>query len=98
MTAFKKGQKVVCIDDRPIGYPTCDVKKGEIYTIEDIVQTIYGLALKLVGIKSAYNSSHLFFAFRFRPIQYTSASAEILEKFPLIEERADVETKEVVNN
>lgn len=98
MTNFKVGQRVVCV--RP-GKATNifgliqEVFKGHIYTItekgfipesEDYHASYY---FKFEEIKGTWKQD------RFEPLQYESATSEILAKFTLTEEKADVKIKEL---
>lgn len=106
MTNFKVGMKVVCVDDKHF------TKEGEIvpaqdeiYTIRDMHYVDGRLALRFeeivnsprVYIDMGFNEC-AFWAEGFKPIQYQSATSEILERFKLTEEKADVEVRELQNN
>lgn len=108
MTNFKVGQKVVCVKPHSQGF----FKTGQIFTIKNIC--IYECCKKVHLEFSDFNSGFSrtycncdnsmigdwFDANLFRPLTYASSTSEILAKFPLTEEMADVEIKEhqLINN
>lgn len=77
--SFYRGQKVMCIDDKPRGYwATCEVKRGEIYTIRAIdlhpdlfPNEYYGLYLEEIVLQPHArwpDWEPSFFIGRFRPL------------------------------
>lgn len=95
--------KVVCIKSEVPNYPW-GIHKGKIYTISGITEC----KCKTVGLELEEKTTHLpceciycgeigslcYDETSFRPLQYESASSEIIEKFKLTEEKADVKIKE----
>jgi len=104
MANFKVGQKVVCVKKFVGLYlfsktPTIGEQpiKGETYTVDAITMRCgeYCLFLKEFTHNNIGGKRVSFVMYKFRPIQYQSATAEILEKFKLTEEKSDVKVKEV---
>jgi hypothetical protein len=73
---FKVGQKVVCVDDIPIGLPLHGLTKGEIYTISFIWSDLS--AVKVVEIKMPIRD--FFWSWRFKPIVSQNKGMEIFRK------------------
>ena len=95
MTNFKVGQKVVCISKLT---PESQLKVGSIYTIKAIDRCRFSGKLGFLLFEATpIPSKRLFDATRFRALEYNDATAEILEKFKLTEEKSDVEIKEYEN-
>lgn len=102
MTNFKVGQKVVCV--KPYSSPPHQLElKPGIYTILRISECkcyttidVGTYANKPTRCPTCGKIDNGVFhkSERFRPLVYDSATTEILEKFKLTEEKADVEIKE----
>jgi hypothetical protein len=97
MANFKVGQRVVCIK-KFLGmiYKT-GLKAnaplpvlGNTYIITHILPDGF-LMLSGFSLLDSFDPT------KFEPLKYNSATAEILEKFKLTEEKADVEIKELEN-
>lgn len=101
MTPFKVGMKVICVTtfkNNPPQFEQCiQPVKDKIYTIRDILigkKGKVGLLLEEIINKPTAHEGGFgeqgFIITGFRPIQYTSATSEIIEKFKLTEEKQDV--------
>ena len=102
MVNFKIGMKVVCINDREFSKAGEQVPlQDRIYTIRDMFYINERLVLRfeeIVNFPRPYMDigyvECCFYAAGFRPMEYKSATADILAKFTLTEERADVKIDE----
>ena len=107
MKNFKVGQKVVCIDSEGSGGVLI---KNKIYEIEKLTKSkCCGVDLLLLKDLSysghlqtttcfRHNHDHGFLAFgslRFKPLQYENISLEIVSNLKLVEEKSDVQIKEL---
>lgn len=103
MTNFKIGQKVICINSKSTMGSRAGIEEKKIYTISRIdfckcgdvylefseIKTHTGHCTTCMKIMDSYCGD------RFRPLIYNSATEEILEKFKLTEEKADIQIKEL---
>lgn len=108
MTNFKVGQRVVCVwnfknNKLPFEQITQPIV-GKTYTIRLIrknKQGDIGILLEEIINKSTIHKNGFgeqgFVIDGFRPLQYDSATSEILEKFKNTEEKLDVEIKETIS-
>ena len=100
--------KVVCINDTHFSKAGEDVPvHGKIYTIRDIIfvqQSEHGgynffRFEEIVNMQRLYSDIGFveccFSQYAFKPVEYISAISDILEKFPLTEEKSDVKIKEM---
>jgi len=102
---FKIGQKVVAL----FTWPNKNVIKGEIYTISNIIENFCPcnpLVLQFKDCGMSYVHSHcykcnkasittLFNASYFKPLQYDTINLEIIANMKLVEERSDIQIKEL---
>lgn len=103
MTNFKKGQKIVCVghtewecSDFPINqkdYP----KTGEMVTCNGYDQDDNEYIFIKEYPKSCTGRAQSFHHSDFRSLLFNSVSSEIIEKFKLTEEKADIKIKEYEN-
>lgn len=101
MTKFKIGQKVMCIQTFNVKrrYMEKYPMKSRIYTIRGFVNhngQIGILLEEIVNPKYQYVNGYAEAAFaiqNFRSLDYQSATTEIMERFPLTEEKSDVKIK-----
>lgn len=96
MIKFKPEQKVAFIGFRNatnLG-AVISPKENQVVTIK-ILSGIYANHYLIYGFESDADGQIQHFDWScFKPLQYESASLEILEKFPLTEEKADVKIRE----
>ena len=103
MATFKKGQKIVCVghtewecSDFPINqrnYP----KTGEMVTCDGYDSDDNEYIFIREYPKSDKGTIQSFYNGDFRPLLFNSVSSEIIEKFKLTEEKADIKIKEYEN-
>lgn len=95
---FKIGQKIVCIEN-PKWLPTVImVNRPKPKEVCEVIgfSSANGIDLILKGYETnSIGGENAFRSINFKPIEYQSSSKEILEKFKLVEERADVKIKEL---
>ena len=105
MTSLKVGMKVICITKFQNNLPPFKLAiqpvKDKTYTIREIKknkQGEVGLLLEEIINKPITHQNGFgeqsFASTGFRPVQYISATSEIIEKFKLTEEKSDIEIKE----
>ena len=101
MTHFRVGQKIVCIgkfkNNPPCYEPCIQPVKDKIYTIREIKKSKQGkvglLLDEIVNKPTTHENGfgeQCFISTGFRPLQYISATLEIIEKFKLTEEKSDI--------
>lgn len=101
MTKFFIGQKVVCIGEFNVKrkYKEQFPVKGKTYTVRGFIEYNGEVGILLEEIvnpshqyKDGFNEA-AFLIYNFRPAEYQSAMTEILDRFPMTEERPDVKIK-----
>lgn len=108
---MKVGDKIVCMDDvfvfdhhAPKEYrEMITPKRGIEYTIRDLVDTGYGLGVRLVEIVNKRvrhdiggNQEPVFMLTRFQKSSYDSVIERILTQFSPVEERLDCWSKKFI--
>ena len=102
MTNFKVGQKVVCVDDSGFTLTPNTPIKGRTYKIRGFYRNVLSNNVsiyleEIVNGKIFYGTEPSFDQYRFRSIQYESVSIKLASEFIEVEEKSDVEIKELEN-
>jgi len=92
MSAFRVGQKVVCVDDRPELYTNLPftwvddgfcIKVNEIYTVRELTEVVGVACVKLRELEDRSVHDNGYAASRFRPVHTLESDIAIFKAIPI---------------